>query len=237
MRPTMQGSVFNNDAIIYYRCFGQGKPVVLLHGNGEDYTCFEKQLDIFSKNFFVIAMDSRGHGSSSTAGKITIDLIGKDVVAVLDELNINKASLVGFSDGANAAISFALAAKGRLDKLVLAGANLYLSGVKIYFQLPTVFKYIFLCICSSFSKKAREKGRIIGLMVLEPHFKPKELLSINAPTLVLAGEKDLIKESHTRKIARSIKGSELLIIKGANHFVFDTKPIRTAIAIIDFLKK
>lgn len=237
MYPIKQGTVFNNNANIYYRCFGQGEPLLLLHGNGEDYKCFKKQLDIFSKYFYVIAIDSRGQGSSSCQGLITIDLIGKDVLAVLDELKVGKASLIGFSDGANAAISLALTAKDRLNKLVLVGANLYPGGVKIYFQLPTVVKYIFLSLFSIFSKKARAKRKIIGLMVLEPHFKSEELLNIDVPTLVLAGEKDLIKEKHTRKIAKLIKNSDLFILKGANHFVFDTKPDETAHVILDFLLK
>ncbi|MEZ4358158.1 MAG: alpha/beta hydrolase [Eubacteriales bacterium] len=235
MAPVTEGRVLNGDTSIYYRCFGKGKPLILLHGNGEDYTCFEKVLEDFSKHFFIVAIDSRGHGKSGYSKKITIDLMAKDVIAVLDKLKLDKVSLLGFSDGANVAIAFTLMAKDRLDKLVLAGANLYPSGIKEYYQIPTVFKYVFLRFCSILSKNAYEKSKIIGLMVLEPHFKPRQLSAIDVPTLVLAGEKDMIKEKHTRLIASSIKGADLIIIKGADHFIFDMEPIESVKIVLNFL--
>lgn len=96
-------------ARIVCRIFGGGSSaLLLLHGNGEDHTCFQKQFAAFSERFRVIAMDSRGHGESSAGSGVTIAKIAEDAAAVLGALGIERASVVGFSDGANAALGLAL---------------------------------------------------------------------------------------------------------------------------------
>lgn len=106
------------------------RALLLLHGNGEDHTCFQKQFAAFSERFRVIAMDSRGHGESSAGSGVTIAKIAEDAAAVLGALGIERASVVGFSDGANAALGLALSHPGMVEKLALAGANLFPAGVK-----------------------------------------------------------------------------------------------------------
>lgn len=129
--PERFEAVMADGARIVCRIFGGGeRALLLLHGNGEDHTCFQKQFAAFSERFRVIAMDSRGHGESSAGSGVTIAKIAEDAAAVLGALGIERASVVGFSDGANAALGLALSHPGMVEKLALAGANLFPAGVK-----------------------------------------------------------------------------------------------------------
>jgi pimeloyl-ACP methyl ester carboxylesterase len=245
LRPEVCGKTDVNGALICYRIFGSTSEsdsgsrdtVILLHGNGEDWRCFKKQIGEFLKYYRVVAIDSRGHGSSTSGtGELTLSVMAEDVTAVMDALKIMRASIVGFSDGANIALHIALRRPERISSLVLAGANLCPGGVRLYYQLPVIISYGLLKAISLFSKRIQKKAQIMGLMVKEPKFKPADLNAINIPTLVLAGEKDMIKAVHTKLIARSIPGAKLCFIPGANHFIFDKEPELVNKKIIDFIR-
>lgn len=244
LKPDACGKVDVDGAMICYRLFGfmeedgesRRETVVFLHGNGEDWRCFKKQIGPFSKLYRVVAIDSRGHGSSTSEdGKLTLGTMAEDVAAVLDALEITRASIIGFSDGGNVAIHFALRYPERINKLVLAGANLYPGGVSLYYQLPVIALYALLKVMSIFSIGVANKAQVIGLMVKEPNFRAEELTAITAPTLVMAGERDMIKPEHTKLIAKSIPGAELCFIPRASHFIFDEEPELTNKKIIDFI--
>lgn len=237
MEPRQHGHLDIEDADIYYRLYGKGeKTILFLHGNGEDWTCFSKQIDEFAQEYTVITMDSRGHGKSG-CGKVPLTLrqIGKDAIRLLKLLKIPSATLIGFSDGANIAMEMALHSSYPIDALVLAGGNLYPSGVKIRVQLPTIISHKFYELLAVRHPKFRQKADILGLMVHEPHILPASLKSISCPTLVLAGEYDMIRPGHTRLIARSIAGSKMVIIPKANHFLFGNWAAQTNRVILDFL--
>ena len=238
--PERQGTVPTVDgAQIAYRCFGGGThPLVLLHGNGEDYTCFQRQLEAFSEHFWVIAIDSRGHGSSTVGeAALTIDRMGEDVAVVLDALEVERTSLLGFSDGGNVAIAFALRYPQRVDHLILAGANLNPAGVKRSTQIPIILGYWTARFCGLFSRRARHRADILRLMVREPHFRPEELSKISAPTLVLAGDHDLIRPEHTRLIAVSLPNARLEIVSDCDHFLFEKQPEAVNRIILHFLEQ
>lgn len=218
------------------RCYGAGPALVLLHGNGEDYRCFEKQIIPFSRRFRLVAIDSRGHGGSGMGEPFSLRAMADDVETVLDALKIKKASLVGFSDGGNAALYFALRHPDRLEKLVLAGANLFPGGLEKRTQRQDRVIWNLLRLLGKVSAEARRKARIFGLMVREPNIDPRALSTIKAPCLVLAGEQDVIRESHTKLIARAIPGSKLLIIPGCDHFVFKNGVHQVNEAILQFLQ-
>lgn len=203
---------------------GSGIPLVLLHGNGEDLTYFNNQIEYFSKSYRVIAVDTRGHGKSNRGTKaFTMDQFVEDLVYLLDSLNIDKIILLGFSDGANIAMKFAIKYQNRLKLLILNSGNLYYSGAKKSIQIIIKLGYYLLKFFEIFNPKLKLKREIIGLMIYEPNLKEEDLHSINVPTLVIAGKKDMIKEEHTRLIARNLKYSSLVIIPG-DHFVANKNP-------------
>ncbi|MBC8585254.1 alpha/beta fold hydrolase [Youxingia wuxianensis] len=234
--PAKRGSVSVDTAQIYYRIYGSGeKTLLLLHGNGEDYSCFRSQIVPFSREYRVVAIDSRGHGSSTMGKEISISIMVHDVICVMDALKIHQADVVGYSDGGNIALGLLIQHPQRIGKAVLAGANLYPQGVRGIAQRPVEAGYFLCRQMGRFSPKAKEKAKILGLMVNEPHYTVAELSRINNPVLVMAGEKDIIKPEHTRLIYKGIPGARLVIIPKAGHNIFGEAPGQTNKAILDFL--
>ena len=198
---------------------GQGQPLILLHGNGEDTTYFEHQIPYFSKNYRVIAIDTRGHGKSPRGEKpFTIVQFAEDLHDFLDEKDIGKAILLGFSDGGNIALTFALKYPDKVEKMIVDGANLFPSGVKPFYQWPIEIGYRIAKLFSKKSEQAKQNAEMLGLMVNEPHIEPSELAHLLMPVLVVAGTKDMIKDSHTQLIYKSLPNAQLAIIEG-DHFV------------------
>lgn len=203
---------------------GDGEPLVLLHGNGEDGTYFTHQIAHFSQRFRVLALDTRGHGKSPRGeAPFTIRQFARDLLAFLDARGIERAHLLGFSDGGNIALVFALAHPERVGKLVLNGANLNTRGVKRSVQVPIELGYRMARLFAGLSAKARANAEMLGLMVNDPNVAPEELAALTAPTLVIAGENDMIREDHTRLIAERIPNARLAFVPG-DHFVAAKNP-------------
>ena len=209
---------------LYYKEKGKGKPLILLHGNGEDSSYFESQMDYFSQTRRVIAVDTRGHGRSPRGtAPFTIRQFAEDLREFMEEMGIERADLLGFSDGGNIALIFALRYPERVDRLILNGANLWSRGVKPSVQIPIILGYYAASFFGHFSGKARANAELLRLMVKDPNIEQEELRNIQSPTLVIAGERDMIREEHTRLIAAEIPGAKLRIIPG-DHFIAAGNP-------------
>ncbi len=212
------------DIQLHYVEQGQGKPLILLHGNGENCDYFEHQIPCFAREYRVIAMDTRGHGQSPRGEKpFTIVQFAEDLHDFMDEKAIGKAILLGFSDGGNIALTFALKYPERVEKLIIDGANLFPSGVRPLYQWPIEIGYRIAKLFVKKSEKAKQNAEMLALMVNEPHIEPSELARLTMPVLVVAGTKDMIKESHTRLIYKSLPNAKLEIIEG-DHFVANKCP-------------
>lgn len=224
------------DIQLHYSEQGSGQPLILLHGNGEDSSYFVHQIDHFSKAYHVIAIDTRGHGQSSRGEMpFTIQQFAEDLHDFMDEQGIEKASLLGFSDGGNIALTFALKYPERVEQLVLNGANLFPSGVKRRYQLPIVIGYHIARCFAKKSEEAKKNADLLALMVNEPHIEPSELARLTMPVLVIAGTKDMIKESHTKLIYKSLPNAKLELIEG-DHFIANKNPEAFNAAVSSFLK-
>ena len=149
---------------------------------------------------------------------------------------ISKAVILGFSDGANIAMKFAIRHPGMVKALILNGGNLNAAGVKRTTQLPIEIGYRVARHFAKSSPKAKRNVEMLGLMVNEPNIDPRELSRITAPTLVICGTRDMIRESHTREIAAGIPNAELTIIRG-DHFIANKHPEAFNRAVDAFLKK
>ena len=216
---------------------GQGQPMVFLHGNGEDSSYFVYQIAHFSKSYRVIAIDTRGHGQSQRGEKpFAIKQFAEDLKDFLDAINIAKAIILGFSDGGNIALEFALKYPERVEKLILNGANLFPSGVKPLYQWPIEVGYRMAKLFSNKSEKAKQNAEMLGLMVNEPHIDPSELARLTMPVLVVAGTKDMIKESHTRLIYKSLPNVQLAFVEG-DHFVANKNAEAFNKVVEDFLSR
>ena len=220
----------------YYMEKGSGTPMILLHGNGENCEYFKGQMDVFAKEHHVYALDTRGHGRTPRGVKpFTIRQFADDLLHFMDDHQIEKADLLGFSDGGNIAMIFAMKYPDRVDRLILNGANLAADGVKRSVQIPIEIGYRIARLFSGKSDSAKLHAEMLGLMVNDPNIKPEELRAIRARTLVIAGTNDMICAPHTRLIAESIPDSRLIFIKG-DHFIANKKPEEFNRAVVAFLQ-
>lgn len=215
---------------------GSGEPLILLHGNGESCDYFSGQIDVFARYFHVYALDTRGHGQTPRGtAPFTIRQFADDLLAFMDAQVIDRAHLLGFSDGGNIAMIFALKYPERLRRLILYGANLDARGVKPAAQLPIELGYRFAKLFARRSSEARLHAELLGLMVNDPNVRPEERAAIRVPTLVVAGTRDMIRQKHTRLIAASIPSAQLVILDG-DHFVANKRPKAFNEAVLDFLR-
>ena len=216
---------------------GRGEALILLHGNGESSDYFQGQMDEFARYYRVLAIDTRGHGKTPRGeAPFTIRQFADDLLGFMDAHQIGKAHLLGFSDGGNIAMVFAMKHPGRVNRLILNGANLDAKGVKRSVQIPIEMGYRIASMFARMSKSAKQNAEMLGLMVNDPNVLPEELRGIQAKTLVVAGTKDMIKEEHTRLIARNIPDARHAVIKG-NHFVANKCPHTFNRIVLEFLKE
>lgn len=216
---------------------GSGEPLILLHGNGQNYTYFSNQFDVFAERFHVYALDTRGHGQTPRGVMpFTMRGFAEDLLNFMDEHGLAKAHILGFSDGGNIALLFAIRHPERVDRLIVDGADLDTSGVKLGFQLPIELGYRMAKLFGGKSPEAAAHIEMLNLMVNEPNIPLGELSRIKAKTLVLAGTNDIIKDRHTRLIAANIPGAELTIIEG-DHFIAKKNPAVFNKRVLDFLSE
>lgn len=207
------------DIALYYQEKGNKEPFILLHGNGEDGSYFKNQIDYFSDKYRVIALDTRGHGRSPRGtAPFTIEQFSHDLYDFMADLEISNAVILGFSDGANIAMKFAMKYPDKVKALILNGGNLNPGGVKRTIQIPIETGYKIARRFASKSPNAKKNAEMLGLMVNEPDIRPEELSQITVPTLVICGKRDMIKETHTKEIAKNIPDAKLSIMKG-DHFI------------------
>ena len=193
-----------NGVEIYYEKTGQGRPLLLVHGNGEDHTIFDKAIGILKERFTCYAVDSRGHGRSSTARELHYEDMAGDMIAFMEALELENVAFYGFSDGGIIGL-MAAARCARITTLMVSGANLTPDGLKWSIKL-------LIRVLDKLKKDPR-----ISLMRSEPHIGDELLAAVRIPTLVLAGSRDLVKEAETRHIAAAIPGATLRILEDEGH--------------------
>ncbi len=194
-----------NGITLFYEVSGTGPAILLVHGNGEDHRIFHETAELLSKDYTVYALDSRDHGKSSRVKSLGYDEMTEDVAEFVRKMKLEKPYFCGFSDGGIIGILAAVRHPELFSKLVLCGANAYPQGLKWYW-----FKIFALMETISHDHKLR-------MILKEPGITGKELESISVPVLLLAGERDMIRESHTRYLASKIKYSCLRILPGEGH--------------------
>lgn len=189
-------------AKIFVKIIGNGEPLLLLHGNGNNFTFFEKQIIVFQKDFKVIAMDTRGHGKSDKNYNLNLEDLSRDVFEVLEELNIESINILGFSDGANLALTFAKNYPKRVKRLILNSPNKDFSQIKF---IPRILSYIFyyhLKILSKIFTGLRNYFSVYKLMFDKIKIVDSDYKKFDFPVLIIAGERDLIYLDNFHKISK-----------------------------------
>lgn len=193
-----------NNQNLFYEVKGNGRPLIMIHGNSEDHTIFEEASEVLKDKFTVYLLDSRGHGQSGKVDEIHYEQLADDVAQFLEKLDLNDVVYYGFSDGG--IIGLMLPSRtNRISRMIISGTNITPDGVKLWLKaLVKVFYF--------FSKDARLK-----MVLTEPHITADQLKDINIKTTVLVGEKDAVKLEENKIIAENIPDAELRIIPKAGH--------------------
>jgi len=223
--------ILSGDALIHCQVSGQenAPALVLLHGNGEDLHIFDPQINHFSSDYHIVAIDTRAHGQSSRGtAPLDFQTFADDLFIVLNALKINRAHILGFSDGAITALYAALVAPERILSMVLIGVNYHPKGVR---WIPRI--QIRLC----YLLKRKIEKEIWGLMIHQPKLTLDEIARIKNPTLVITGEYDLVSKRHNDEINRAITGSRRLIVPKGDHFWMFTQPELLHQIVGDFLQE
>lgn len=194
-----------NNVKLYYEVYGEGQPIILLHGNQETHEIFDKLINKLKSNYKVYAIDSRCHGKSENPIDITYSLMCDDIIEFIKKLKIENPILYGFSDGGIVGLLVAIKEPTLLSKVIVSGANITPDVLTPFFTIITKIMYFFT------------KSKYIKMMLNEPNIQLTELNKIKIPVVVLAGEKDIIKYQHSKLIADNIPNSTLEIINKENH--------------------
>lgn len=228
----------NDKITLYCREAGEGEPLILLHGNGESGEYFVHQIEFFAKKYRVLAPDTRGHGQSPRGeGAFNLAHFVEDLKDFMDEKGIDKAHILGFSDGGNTALMFALKYPERVKKLIVNGANLEPAGADpaILDEVRIPYWKASLAAKETGDAEAVKQAEMLGLMVEEPHIDPVRLKELKMETLVIAGTEDVILEEHTKFIASCIPDAKLAILPG-DHFVAAGNPEVFNQTVAEFLQ-
>lgn len=225
-----------NGIELYYETYGEGEPLLLLHGNSQSILAFTHQIPEFEKHYRVIAVDTRGQGKSTEDGqRYTYELFAEDMKALLDELGLDSVNVVGWSDGGNTGLMLAMKYPAKVRKLVTMGANIYINNSVIDKSVRKEVVQRQEALAADTSRAAQNAARLMALLLTEPNRVYEDLRAIHCPVLVMAGENDIIKEAHTRGIVAHLPNGTLHIAAGEDHYFPVNNPSAFNEVVLDFL--
>lgn len=225
LRETTDHIEVNGQNLLYtVRGPEDGKPVVLMHGNGGSHKSMATQsLQLAKAGYRVYTPDSRGQGANAPLQEYHYADMAEDCYQFIVKMGLERPLVGGWSDGGINALLLEMAHPGTCGLLVAAGANLYPDCGDGF---------------EEFKSWILSEGTPLALMMLsEPDIKPEELKAITCPSLITAGSKDLISVEHTTLIADSIPDSELIIVKGATHSSYIKRNPRLGRSMLDFMAR
>lgn len=194
-----------NGIDLFYKKSGNGAPLLLLHGNGEDHTIFDALSEKMQKHFTIYAIDSRNHGQSSKTTDFSYQTMAEDISQFITALDLKDVSIVGFSDGAIIATMLELEHPNTFKHMVLLGINLK----------PSDFKEENLAYLSAEYEKTKDP--LLKLMLEEPNIELSSLKAINTHTLVVRAEDELFDDALYTEIVNTMPNAQLLIMENHSH--------------------
>lgn len=216
------GTFEHNGATLYYETYGEGDPLLLVHGNGGSIGNMAFQIDHFKTKYKVIAMDSREQGKSTgNDARLTYEVMTDDLAALVDHLGVGPVDVVGWSDGGIEALLLGIRHPDKVKKLVAMAANLNPSLDAIYPETDGMVKAISGTLTPEVlaTPDGKKMSKMVDLMANQPNIAPKDLGKITAPTLVLSGDQDLIRLEHTVAIFNALPNAELAVFPNSTHAV------------------
>jgi pimeloyl-ACP methyl ester carboxylesterase len=206
---------------MYYEVYGQGDPVLMIHGNGGSIDNYRFQVPYFLRNYKVIVADSRAQGRTKDSGdSLSYEMMADDYAALLDHLNIDSANVIGWSDGGINGLLLAMRYPKKVKKLAITGANLWPDTTAVdpfaYNWARDINRQL---AAAPLSDSIKAQRKLFRLLSFEPHISLAQLETVRCPTLVMGGDADVILPKHTMLIAENIKHSYLWIVPNSGHSV------------------
>ena len=205
---------------MYYETYGSGEPLLLIHGNGGSINNFVKQIPVFAKNYKVIIADSRSQGKSiDTKDSLSYEMMADDYAALLDKIGVPAANVIGWSDGGIEGLLLAIRHPEKVKKLMVTGANLEPDTSAVENDIKEWAEQLYNQIKEKKNKTEDDKlaYKLFTLLVTQPHIPIADLKKIKAPTLVVGGDHDILKPSHTLSIFQNIENAYLWILPNSGH--------------------
>jgi pimeloyl-ACP methyl ester carboxylesterase len=205
---------------MYAEVYGHGKPLLLIHGNSGSIKNFFYQIPYFSKKYKVIVADSRAQGRSNDNGdSLSYEMMADDYAALLDAMKIDSAYVIGWSDGGINGLLLAMRHPEKVKKLAATGANLWPDSTAVPQEIWDMVEPEYSMLKNKPDKNAQEKNsfKLYRLLFTQPHISTAELRMIKCPALIIGGDHDVIKPSHTMLIADNISQSYLWILPNSGH--------------------
>ncbi len=232
-----------NGAKIYYEEYGQGEPLLLIHGNRGSIRDMGNQIDHFKSKYRVIIADSRGHGKSELKiDSLTYVQIAKDWNILTKRLKLDSINIIGWSDGGIIGLLMGISKQAKIKKIVAMGANLRPDENAVYSWAQEDTKGYENEVDLMIQKRDSSNNwrlikQQIGLLLYQPKITHKDLFKIIAPVLIIAGDKDVIKEEHTIEIYQNIPNAQLCIMPGETHFTPASNPKMFNLIVERFLSE
>jgi len=205
---------------MYAEVYGQGAPLLIIHGNGGSIRDFIYQIPYFEKKYKVIVADSRAQGYSTDSGdSLTYEMMADDYAALLDAMKIDSAYVIGWSDGGINALLLAIRHPQKVKKLASTGANLVPDTTAVPREVWDSALPVYLALKAKTQKTPEEKDeyKLMRLLAEQPHIPLTDLQKISCPSLIIGGDHDVIKEEHTMLIYKNIPEAYLWILPGSGH--------------------
>ena len=242
-----QGYVGHDGARIWYATYGSGASVIMLHGGLGHSGNWGYQVPALTKaGYRAVLIDSRGHGRSTRDSRpFMYELMASDVLAVMDELRLEKAAVVGWSDGACIALILAMKAPARMAGVFYFGCNMDPSGVKEITEPNPILDrcldrhakdYVRL---SATPDQFKTFAEAVGLMMkTQPNYSARDLAEIRVPVTIMQSEHDeFIKREHAEYLAQSIPKADFVVLTGVSHFAPLQRPEQFNDALLTFLRR
>lgn len=215
------GHTFVHDGItFYYEVYGEGEPLLLVHGNGGSMGLLAAQIDHFKAHRKVIAMDSRDQGrSGDSPGPITYEQMTDDLAALVDHLKLGRVDVVGWSDGGIEALLMGVRHPDKVGKLVAMAANLNPDAIYPETAAMVAQAEAGMPADADKSPQGRRAVKMLHLLAKEPHIDPALLSKVSAPTLVLSSDHDVVLLKHTVEIYEHLPNANLAVFPNNTHAV------------------
>ncbi|MEZ4962024.1 MAG: alpha/beta hydrolase [Saprospiraceae bacterium] len=231
---------------LYYETYGAGTPLLLLHGGLGSISAFGSSIPVLSEKYKVIAADSPGHGRSEQPEELTYPSMAHTFSKLIDRLGLDSVYVMGWSDGGVIALILAAERPDKVKKIIAVGANTTLDGLTeeaVHFTKVEMADFVksnptkadaeryygwwtepFFRLSPEPEKWKSIFEKVQKMWATETYIPREQLEKIAMPTMIVQGDRDEIKLTHTEEIFRAIKNAQLCVLPNTSHLVFEERP-------------